>query len=170
MTQTSIATPLRAEPITPIEDCWRTTDQSVEEVSPEHLGRMTARRVRPLSPVMQGRRGGSEVALGERPSGVVACRPCGVRHAARASGGSGPGLGAVGPGRVWSGPCSGQPASPDRVASEVGSGRSCVRSVVGHAPLQVPLWGTCGPAGGLISPWAGPGAGAFPKAASCACR
>ena len=51
---------------------------------------------------------------------------------------------AVRAGRVRSGRCLGRSASPDRVSSEVGSGRSCVRVVGGHTPLQVSLRETCG--------------------------
>jgi hypothetical protein len=58
-----------------------------------------------------------------------------VRAAVRASGGSGPGSRAVRAGRVWSGRRAGRSASPDRVSSEVGSGRSCVRVVGGHGQV-----------------------------------
>ena len=45
----------------------------------------------------------------------------------------------------------------DRVSSEVGSGRSCVRVVGGHTPLQVALCATCGSADGLRTDRSWPG-------------
>ena len=141
MDGTPMTMPFRVRSISAqIEERWPTSGPSAEKVWPEHLGRTAARRPRPLGPVTRERRGGSGVALGERPPGAAGCRWCGGRQAALASERSRPRFGASWPSRV----CSGQPAWPDRVASEVGSGRSCVRLVGGHTPLQVSLDGKPG--------------------------
>lgn len=39
---------------------------------------------------------------------------------------------------------AGPPPAPDRLSSQVGPGRSGAKAVGGHAPLQVPIWGTWG--------------------------
>ena len=73
--------------------------------------------------------------------------PAGCAGLGQPAVGSSGGFGSVpvpgGGGCVRFGRCSRRCASPGRVPSEVGSGRSCVRAVGGHAPLQVSLRETC---------------------------
>jgi hypothetical protein len=73
--------------------------------------------------------------------------PLSLRSGIAVSGSPRCGPDAASAGRARSGRGSGRPASSDRVSPDVGSGRSCVRLVGWHTPLQVPPWGTCGAVG-----------------------
>jgi len=152
-------------------DRWRLTERCFDEAWSEHLTPTAALLTLRVGQVIEKQSSGVDSDLRELAdcpsvssgqsvvdvSGFAAsvegalvlrlCKRCGGRPLARAWSGAGPGAGAVRAGRARSGRCSGRSASPDRVSSEVGSGRSCVGVVGGHTPLQVPLRGTCGAAG-----------------------
>ena len=127
------------------EDRWRLTDPYVERLWSERLG--------PKATLLARRPSGGGCAAHERQAAESEVwRPVRAVPGAEGRGQSAVGCsGSLGlaacvvqAGRMRSGRRSGRSASPGRVPSEVGSGRSCIRVVGGHTPLQVPLRGTCG--------------------------
>ena len=133
--------PLSAQSV----DRWRLTDPYIERSWSERLGPKATLLARRPS---EGGCAAHERLAAEsevwRPVRVVpGAEGCG-QSAVGCSGSLGLAACVVKAGRVRSGLRSGWSASPGRVSSEVGSGRSCAGALGGHTPLQVPLRGTCG--------------------------
>jgi len=132
------------------EDRWRLTDPYIERLWSDRLGpkaTLLARRPSEGGCVAHERLAAESEVW--RPVRAVPGAEGRGQSAVGSSGSFGLAACVVKAGRVRSGRRSGRSASPDRVSSEVGSVRSCVRVVGGHTPLQVSLRETCGavPAG-----------------------
>lgn len=146
--------------VAPSHDRWSAGDRYVDPSLSEHLKPTTAPAACRLRWIAEERSCGGELDLGDRaadltvPTNTAATtfdrlHRLDVVHCLLSRSGvavSGPPR-AGRAGRWPSGRCPGWSARPGRVSPEVGSGRSCVRAVGGHTPLQVPLWGTCGAVG-----------------------
>jgi hypothetical protein len=122
-------------------------DRYIDESHWERRGPATAPAAHRRRRIAGGRPcdGGLDLRKPARRLGVLC--PLSLPSGVAVSGPSRCGPGAASAGRARSGRCSGRPASSDRVSPDIGSGRSCVRLVGGHTPLQVPLRGTCGAVG-----------------------
>jgi len=130
------------------EDCWRLTDPYIERLWSERLGPKATLLARRIGRLSEGGHAAHERLAAEsevwRPVRAVPGAEGRGQSVVGSSGSLGLAACVVKAGRVRPGWRSGRSASPDRVSSEAGSGRSCVRVVGGHTPLQVPLRGTCG--------------------------
>jgi len=130
------------------EDRWRLTDPYIERLWSERLGPKATLLARRLGRLSEGGRAAHERLAEEsevwRPVRAVPGAEGSGQSAVGSSGSLGLAACVVKAGRVRSGRRSGRSASPDRVPSEVGSGRSCAGALGGHTPLQVSLRETCG--------------------------